>query len=250
MKTLRLNLRDFGKKKKVQIVTLGDIHLGDAACDKKLLGGTIKYIANTPDTYMIGMGDYLNAALKNSASDVYEDTIPPMEQYETILELFKLIKHKILGLHFGNHEYRITRETNFDITKMLCNALGVKYLGWSVFHKFKVGKYNYDFFTTHGNSAAYTPEGKMRAVRKLSESFDADVYAMGHVHEIGVATDEIRRINYKQKIVERFKRYYVLTGHFLDYEDTYAERKGYKPGKKGVAKITLFGKKHDVHVSV
>ena len=41
-----------------RIVPLGDIHLGNAACDEALLQKTIEYIARTDRMYWIGMGDY------------------------------------------------------------------------------------------------------------------------------------------------------------------------------------------------
>lgn len=200
---------------------------------------------------MIGMGDYLECAHKASGTGaVYEQVKSPQEQYESIMELFKPIKKKIIGLHSGNHEWRAYRDTGIDLTKNLARELNTTDLGFACFTKLKLGKQNYDIYSTHGASGSWTPEGKMRAIRKLSESFDADLYLYGHVHDISIQTEESRKIDDRSRTVKRRKKYYVNTGHFLNYEGSYAEMKNYKPGKKGVVKIKFYRKKFDIHASV
>jgi len=233
----------------IKIIPLGDVHYGDQACDIDLFKGELDYIKKS-GSYVIAMGDLINNATLKSVSDTYNDKISPHEQYDGMVEYLSPIKKQILGMVTGNHEERTKKETGIDLTKMLAGKLGVPYLGYAGFYKIKVGDFNYSIYTTHGASGASTPEGKMRAIRKLSESFDADVYCAGHTHDLSLQTDEIRRINYKDKIIDRDKKYYVNTGHFLNYDNTYAEMKQYKPGKKGVAKIKLFGKRKDVHVTL
>ena len=244
----RLLVKSF-KADEVKLIPLGDIHLGEAGCDTKLLKGTLDYIKKS-DSQVIGMGDYINAGTRNSVSDIYSETMNPMEEYETMIEYLEPIKENIWGFLVGNHEYRIWRESGINVAKFMAKELDTKYLGFSIFTKLKVKNQNYSIYATHGSSGAWTPEGKLRAVRKLGESFDADVYLMGHVHDLSVQSEERRAINYKNKVIDRRKRYYVITGHFLNYEDSYAEMRNMKPGKKGIAKIKFFGDRWDCHVSI
>ena len=240
--------------KEIKLIPLGDIHLGDPSCDAKLLEGTLDYIRNSDNVLVLGMGDYLNCATKNSVSDSYVSRYNPQEEYDKMLEYLMPIKDKIIGLITGNHEQRIQKESGVNVTKMLAKELGVPYLGWGVFIKLRLvydgNSVNYIIYATHGASSASTPEGKIRAVRKLSESFMADIYLMGHMHDILVETEEKFKVDSRLKTVVRRKNYYVVTGHFLNYHDSYAEMKALKPAKKGVPKIKFFGDRWDIHVTV
>jgi len=243
--------------KEAKLIPLGDIHLGDSCCDLKLFEGTLEYIKKCKNCLVVGMGDYLNCATKSSVSDSYVSRKPPQQEYEEMLEYLTPIKDKLVGLLMGNHEQRIQRESGVNLVKTMCAELGIPYLGWGFFMKVKVGTHqdhrknkNYVFYATHGSSGSWTPEGKIRSVRRLSESFDADVYLMGHVHDVAVQSDERFFVDKRRRFVARKKTYYVLTGHFMNYQDSYAEMKAMKPSKKGVPKIKLFGDRWDVHVSV
>ena len=44
------------------------------------------------------------------------------------------------------------------------------------------------------------------------------------------------------------KRYIVLTGHYLNYKDSYAEQKNMMPGKQGSPIVVLDGEKWGVRV--
>lgn len=240
-----------------KLIPVGDIHLGDPSCDTKLLEGTIDYIKNSKDTISIGMGDYMNCATTTSVSDTYLSKMTPQQEYNAILEYLTPIKHKLVGLLIGNHEWRVWKESGVNLVKTLAKDLEIPYLGWAVFLKVSVGtnpdprrNQSYVIYATHGNSSAWTPEGKIRAVRRLAEGFNADVYLMGHLHDVAVEIDERLAVDKRLKCTKRKKSYYVITGHFLDYQDSYAEMKAMKPSKKGVPKIKLYGDRYDMHVSV
>ena len=112
-----------------------------------------------------------------------------------------------------------------------------------------MGTENYVIFTAHGRSGSLTPSGKLNAIMKYGTYIDADIYMMGHVHELMHHTTDYFKVSLKDKMVKKDKRHYVITGHFLHYGG-YAEQKGYSPGKTGVAKIILGSDKKNVHVSI
>ena len=240
------------KTNELKLLPLGDIHLGDQACDLELLYDTLDYIKKN-DVTVIGMGDYMNCATKQSLSDSYVSSMNPQEEYDKLYDLFHPIREKFLGLLTGNHEQRIQKESGVNLTKVFCKELDAPYLGWAAFLKLNVGSdpdprrnQSYVIRATHGASFASTPEGKMRKCRQLSESFEADLYLMGHVHSLQTSSEEKLRVDKRMKCVQRFKRHYVLTGHFLGYQDSYAEMKVMKPEGKGVPLITLSGDKYNI----
>lgn len=202
------------------------------------------------------MGDYCDHATKQMRhGGVYRQIMSPQEQLDGIIELFEPIKDKCLGLHEGNHEEGIFRGSGVDPTKYMCKALNVRNLGWSIFHRFRVGDIefrgdqNYILYSTHGSSNAKLPHTKIRKCLELSKNFEANIYCFGHVHEIALHTETYRELDSRGYGLKVRKRYFILTGHFLRYEGSYAERMNLIPSKLGVPKITLFKDKWDVHVS-
>jgi len=181
-KRSKLQCFDFPKEKEIKVIPLGDIHYGARSCDVKLFEGTLDYIKKS-GSYVIGMGDYLNNATMNSVSNTYED-MSPEDQFDNMVEYLSPIRKQILALLTGNHEERTYKEIGFDLTRMLASKLGVPYMGYAGFIKLRVGKNNYSMYVTHGASGASTPEGKLRAIRRLGESFDADVYCFDEETEI------------------------------------------------------------------
>lgn len=245
----KLLKKSYPKDREIRLIPVGDVHLGSKDCDENLFQDTIDYIKDSK-SYMLGMGDYLNLALKDSKSDIYEEIENPESSYERLYDILKPIRNRIWGLHMGNHEFRVWDRCGLDLTKSLARDLGVPYLGFASFTKCRVGDQNYTIYSTHGASGASTQEGKMRAVRRLGESFDADIYLMGHMHECAVMSEDKRAVDMRSSTVKRHKIYYVCTGHFTNYEGSYGERKNYRPGKKGCVKVKLYGKRWDTHITI
>lgn len=55
----------------IEIVNLGDIHWGNANCDRKAFVGVVNYIKDNPNAYWVSTGDLLNIATKDSKSFNY-----------------------------------------------------------------------------------------------------------------------------------------------------------------------------------
>jgi hypothetical protein len=72
----------------------------------------------------------------------------------------------------------------------------------------------------------------------------------GHLHELATHTGLYYKIDMRHARAIEHKKYYVLTGSFLDYENSYAQAKNYGPVKIGCPKIKLYKDKHDIHISV
>jgi UDP-2,3-diacylglucosamine pyrophosphatase LpxH len=108
------------KGDRAQVMALGDLHLGAATADVSLFKKTVAHCVEK-GIYVIGMGDMLDCALINSVSDVYEATSSPQEQFEEMISLLEPLAEKklLIGLHFGNHEFRVAKATSFDVTAIM-----------------------------------------------------------------------------------------------------------------------------------
>ena len=236
---------------KIKLVPFGDVHYGAKECNIERAKDTIAWVKSRPDARVILMGDLINCSTKNSVgAGPFEETRSGQNQYDDIVELLTPIKDKIYGALQGNHEYRIFKETGYDITKMLSKELGVKNYGYGIFLKLQVKDQNYVIYATHGSSGATLPYTKIKKVLDMGRFIDAELFLYGHVHSLQVHTQYYKTVNLRNKSVEKRKRYYVLTGHYLNYEDSYAEMKTILPEKQGSPTITLTGGDAGKHIRV
>jgi len=238
------------KEEAVGIIPVGDIHVGapEGQCDWAKVERTVDYILNKPDRYMIGMGDYMDCASKmvRKGPNVFTSSLSPMQQYEKMLNLLKPLadKGKLIGLLTGNHETWIAEDSGYDVIAMLCMALKVPYLGAGCDVVINVNKERYIGYIQHGSSSAKLGSTKIGGMINANRDIYADFYFYGHVHQVA-AVKCAKRFEGKE-----LKSYYILTGHFLKWEGGYAQAFGISPSPTGVAKMSLFAHRHDIHLSI
>ena len=150
----------------------------------------------------------------------------------------------------GNHEFRIEKDTSINVTKVICAILGIPYLGMACWNLFKVGNEHYKVYTLHGASGSRFLYTKLKAVTDISHSFSADLIAMGHVHDLDTGTQLVQFVDLRNKTVEERKKHLLLTGHYLSYDGSYAQEKGFPIGKVGSPNVKFFADRHDIHVSI
>jgi len=240
------------KGDRVQIMPIGDAHLGAKTYKGDLLKELIQFCVKKK-IYVIGMGDMIEFATKYSiGAGIYEQQLNPQRQVETIIKLFEPLQEAglLLGMLTGNHEDRCTKETGINIMKIMCNALHCKYLGSSGYLLLKVGSESYTVFATHGSTGGRTYQGKMSGAIKCFGYNNVEIVLYGHTHGLGYNKLEYFSINKKNKTVKKKPKYAVLTGSFLDYYGSYAEKKNYLPATPGTSIISLYGDSHKIFVSV
>jgi len=252
-KPIRLNrvYLEPNNKEYTELALIGDIHFGHPGCDIEKVKEDIQYCVDN-HIYVIGMGDYLEVGLRNSVGDsVYMQEFNPQEQMEFIVEILQPLADAglLIGLHIGNHEGRILKETSVNIVSWMARALKVKYLGYACWSLLYVGNQSYTLYSLHGSTGSKHVYTKLKALVDISHSFDADITAMGHVHELAEEAILIQKIDKSRKIVIELKKYLVLTGSYLRYDDSYAQEKGYPMCKLGSPIIKLFNENHDIHIS-
>ena len=236
----------------VSIVPFGDVHLGSPDCNWDFFKSELEKEFERPNSYLVGMGDLIENALRDSVSDVYGQVGSPHEQITAWFDVLKPWAEagRILGLFRGNHELRSYKRAGLKPVDLLCRMLDVPFFGDAQFMKVKCGNNNYHLYGLHGFSGATTLGGKLNALTKLAGSVDVDVYLMGHVHDLAVHKREVLRVNNRARVVEVREQFFVLTGHFLNYEGSYAQRKGYGIGRQGFPRVLLSSGDWGVDVEV
>lgn len=234
----------------IEIIPVGDVHIGSPNCNIKSFKGIINYIANTPNCYMIGMGDYAESILpKDKRFDPSQEFKIIDEYYQDILSILNPIKEKILCLLTGNHEYKLHTEGYGDLTLRLSRELRVPYAGFSTFLRLETNetKKRIVIYAHHGWFAGRQRGSKINNLENLMRDYEADIYLCGHSHDL-FATRRVRlSFNGAKKVI------FANTGSFLETStwgtSGYGERAGYPPQKLGVVKIKWYPANDDIHIS-
>ena len=234
IKPIKINLKEDNN---IQIYVLSDMHIGDANADLPTLKKIVEHIRNTPNMYVILLGDILNTALKTSKSDIYSETLNVMEAQKLALELLLPIKDKILAMTPGNHENRVWKEVGVDLSLWLAEKLSVqdRYRNNNIALTIQFGSdvngnpFRLNIFGQHG---AYGGGRRLGAAMNALEDLDgivgnADIYIRAHTHQPIQGSRNIFLFDDKGNIHRRTK-YYFNSPSVLNYGG-YAAEKGYKP---------------------
>jgi len=98
----------------IKVWAVADVHIG--ACESNI-GEFRKFLGRIQadsDSYVVLCGDLMNNGVKDSVTNVYEETMPPSAQVDMCAELLEPIADKILGCVGGNHERRSKKAVDLD----------------------------------------------------------------------------------------------------------------------------------------
>lgn len=248
-----------------RIVPIGDVHLGNRACDEALLRATIEDIRASPNTFWIGMGDIVDAVGrfdKRHREGVMATWLRGEErvfaaQRAKAIEYLKPIGHKCLAYLQGNHEDHLLKAVGADLYYSVIEGIQPTddadlAMGMSGFLLLKFqrcdegdrkgGTATFRFFLHHGYGGGALKGGKIIGLERLPGRYAADVYMMGHNHD-KIATPFNRVETLRNGAVVEQVGYTCNTGGFLcsALEDvaTYTETKGMAPLARGTIEVYL-----------
>lgn len=156
------------------------MHIGAKEADIDGFKAFLKRIEQDEDSYLVIVGDLLNNGLKDSLTNVYEETMPPHMQVEKAVELLTPLAGKILGCVGGNHE---RRSTDIDIMAQVMTLIGepelyrpnMAFIRVKLKNGEKRTQDNYSLMLVHGKT-----ESKKRRLSYAVEGVDAII--SGHTH--------------------------------------------------------------------
>lgn len=239
------------------IIPLGDIHEGNVGCCLDTLKKEIDYIKNTPNCYWIGMGDMVEGINTSdyrfdidTIAKKYHHKIGNIVQHQTntIVNLFKPIAKKCLGLHRGNHETKILSLYHYDILEEITTRLKVTSLLDTALTRLNF-KYNgssrgvtINILSTHGHVAGRKPGNKVNRLTDLMGEHDAEIFLMGHAHSRDITLKNTLYFNKDGKVVTR-EKIGAITGSFLKGyvkgHPSYVEKFMYPPLSIGNIRIKI-----------
>jgi len=197
----------------LKIIPLGDIHIGSP---QSRIQEVVKIIETADENVrFIFAGDVIDNALRDSISDVYEQTQNPHEALKAFTQLLDLAKGKVLGVISGNHELR-----------------------------------DYLIAIGHGYTGARTPGGKINANARIRDVvINCDIYITGHTHQPSLHKEAYFEADKRNKKLTLRERYLLTIPAWLSYEK-YAAKRFYPPASPGLAVIHLSGKKRNITINL
>lgn len=253
MEVIRKQIPVPTNNKAIILKPLGDIHLGAKNCDVNYLKKLLKWCEKHPNVYILGMGDYADCIYGRDkrfdleAVDMKYST--PEKQQEALIKWLSPLKGRIIGLLTGNHEESIRKVCGLDITRNIAGRLGVPYLGISAFvqlsFKAKNGKRLHRkpviMYAHHGYFGGRSSGGKVNNLLSLPKAYDADVYLVGHCHDILTKVEE--KVCLENGKLSKKRIVYALTGTLLKTVTQggrgYGEDKGYFPTRTGTVSVKI-----------
>lgn len=224
----------------VIIAPLYDVHIGHSQHDAALFERHANWLAKAPYVLSFDGGDLIENASKLSVgSGVYEQDYSPHNQLVIAIKKLAHLRHKMLFKLPGNHEDR-TLITGVDIGAWLAWLLDIPYFPDFCFCTVKFAGNNFRILAHHGTGSAQTAGGQIMAARKAVPFFKPfDVYWTGHLHSSNVAV--LYQTDFDQKTGRAVERHglIIVSPSYMKYFGTYAAKRAYAPGLRGLHAITL-----------
>ena len=233
------------------VYPLADWHIGDENCSHSEIDEQIQRVLDDPHGLVILNGDLLNAALKNSVSDVYSEKMKPMDQIIMLSGLLRPLADRVIGATTGNHEARVYRDDGVDIMRIVCRELGIedKYHpdGVLIFLRFGAVRSHksdgltrklFTLYATHGTGGGRKEGAKAIRLADMAATVDADVYIHSHSHLPMIFPENYFRVNVGNSSVMEVEKLFINTGAKLEYGG-YGQRYEFKPNSRRYPVIHL-----------
>lgn len=232
------------KTKKVNIVFIGDWHLGNSLSNETHLLEDINKISQMNNTWVYLMGDLIENAINGIG--VEEQYLSITYQLQQLRYYIKPIKHKILGCILGNHEWRTTRAAQANLLKELYEGiLGIPVYNFEHYFQIQLQNEKYRILVRHPSSMGTTTGWIMNLFGKASRIIagDYDIMVFGHFHR-----KLIHKRNYMTMNGSLRTKYDCISGHYLKYHESYAHQKMLTPHESGCIIATFYRDEHKIEV--
>lgn len=205
--------------KNLYIFPLSDFHLGSKHCNLDFFYEWCRKFEKTSDNKVIYLlGDMLE--FNTARIDAYSSVMSTHEALERLIELLEPYKEYIRWVCTGNHEARTIKDYNYDITKQIASRLDANYTRNDFFEKIVEDDDEFIIYGKHGTKASKNPLLCMNNFVNDMNHIKADLYISGHCHYSAFYSQ------YERGYDKGKRAYYLFSGHFLEYNNSYAHNKG------------------------
>lgn len=219
------------------IFFLSDLHLGSKHCNLDFFYEWCRRFEDAPDNKVIYcLGDLLE--FPTTRIDAYSSMMSTHEALNRLMELLEPYKEYVRYVCTGNHEARTIKDFNYDITKQIASGLNAKYTRNDFFDKIVEDDRELVIFGKHGTRVSKNPLLSMNNFVNEMNHIQADIYAMGHNHQSAFYSQ------YERGFDGGKRANYLFSGHFLNYDNSYAHDKGLLMSPPSFSRLKVDNKFH------
>ena len=250
----------FPERKDITIIPIADVHLGARECMEQEFIQFIDSMKDRKDVYYVICGDLLSNGVKNSVTNVYEETMRPMAQKKMMAQILEPIRDRILCVTNGNHERRSNKEVDDSPLYDICAKLDIEnlYRENMCFMKLQFGERkeagkdrpSYGIVVSHGSGGgALTGAGINKTERFSAYVDNMDAFITGHTHRPAITQPGKIYIDMRNNIVS-IKPFKVVTATSWLNTGGYSLQKLLTPTSHVVQTLILRGDRKEMVVTM
>lgn len=170
------------------VTFMADLHIGGAETDYKRIEEEIELIINTSGSYLMLLGDLIDAFFFNPAE--FEDIEQIQEQVEYARSLVRYVAEhkKLLAVWTGNHDMWV-KKSGFDPMRYILDGVETYYFHGVGYVKAVIANQQaYNITGNHmfkGNSMYNNSHPQRRAMNEVAHG--SDIVVSGHWHTKGIS---------------------------------------------------------------
>ncbi len=221
------------KNNKLYIYPLSDLHLGSPNCDLEYFSYWCELFDQnrSKNKVIYLLGDLID--MQSLRIGAFEQDLSADEQVVQLVDLLKPYKKYINYMTIGNHGRRPKKDYNLDIGRIVSEILGVKYNKSDFFDTLRINNKDFIVYGKHGSKFNQRLELAEGAFIRDTHQLQADMFIQGHNHYISYFNRPIRTKNGIKR------RHYIFSGHFLEYNGSYANEKNLTQVPQGFVRLAI-----------
>lgn len=251
----------------VTIIPVGDVHLGSRECREQEFIDFIDKVKNTPNVYLLLLGDLCDNGTRNSVTNVFRATMSPSAQKREMAKILAPVTDRIIASVSGNHERRKdNRDADDDVAYDIMAKLDLEKLHREnmAFVKVQLGKKEYDdgrrtnsnyrpsytICIMHGSGGGALPGSVINKNERMAYCLDGiDLLVVGHSHKPMISQPGKIVVDSRNNKVSVVPFKVVTSTSWLNYGD-YAAQKMLLPSSHALQKIVLSAYRKEMVVTM
>jgi hypothetical protein len=238
----------------ITIIPVADVHLGALEHYTREWEAFCRKVVDTPDIYIMLLGDLCNNSVRNSVANPFDEVIRPREQKKRMVEHLTPIRERILCSVCGNHERRTVKDDDQDISFDIMCKLDLEHLYREniAFVKLSLGTRTtgekaetvHSFAVMHGAGGGIYTGATVNRNERFGNIIDGvDCMIAAHTHKGTVSRPSKIVVDTRNEKVS-IRSYTVISAESWLAYGGYAAQKMLLPSESGnPQKIILGGKK-------
>ena len=255
-----LIVHKFPEGKDITIIPIADVHLGAPECMEQEFIKFVDAMKDRKDVWLCLLGDLVSNGVKNSVTNIYEETMRPASQKKMMAKILEPLADRILCAVNGNHERRSGKEVDDSPLYDICAKLDIedRYRENIAFMKLQFGdrgmngyeRPTYTIVCSHGSGGgAMTGAGINKNERFSAYIDNLDAFISAHTHRPAVTQPGKIYIDTRNNIVS-VKPFKVITATSWLRSGGYSLQKLLTPTSHALQTLTLRGDHKEMIVAM